>query len=55
MMTQKGLAMVGDFRTDALHGALNDAAIPLETAAEAGGNARCIIAGGDTWVMAVLA
>jgi ParB family chromosome partitioning protein len=30
-VTQKGLAMVGDFRTDALHEALNDAAIPLET------------------------
>ena len=30
-LTQKGLAMVGDFRTDALHEALNDAAIPLET------------------------
>ena len=30
-LTQKGLAMVGDFRTDALHEALNDATIPLET------------------------
>ena len=29
-LTQKGLAMVGDFRTDALHEALNDTTIPLE-------------------------
>jgi ParB family chromosome partitioning protein len=29
-LTQKGLAMVGDFRTDALHEALNDEAISLE-------------------------
>ena len=30
-VTQKGLAMVGDFRTDALHQALDDASIPTET------------------------
>ena len=30
-VTQKGLAMVGDFRTDALHEALNDETIGLET------------------------
>ena len=30
-LTQKGLAMVGDFRTDALHEALNDETIPAET------------------------
>jgi ParB/RepB/Spo0J family partition protein len=30
-VTQKGLAMIGDFRTDALHQALNDETIPLET------------------------
>jgi hypothetical protein len=30
-VTQKGLAMVGDYRTDALHQALEDETIPLET------------------------
>ena len=30
-VTQKGLAMIGDFRTDALHEALNDETIPAET------------------------
>ena len=30
-LTQKGLAMVGDFCTDALHEALNDETIPAET------------------------
>ena len=30
-VTQKGLAMVGDFRTDALHQALDNASIPTET------------------------
>jgi ParB family chromosome partitioning protein len=32
-VTQKGLAMIGDFRTDALHEALNDETIPTETLA----------------------
>ena len=30
-VTQKGLAMIGDFRTDALHQALDDETIPTET------------------------
>lgn len=30
-VTQKGQAMIGDYRTDALHLALNDGAIPLDT------------------------
>jgi len=30
-VTQKGMAMVGQFRTDALHKALDDSAIPTET------------------------
>ena len=30
-VTQKGLAMIGDFRTDALHQTLNDETIPAET------------------------
>ncbi len=29
-VTQKGLAMIGDFRTDALHAALNDETIPAD-------------------------
>lgn len=32
-VTQKGLAMIGDFRTDALHEALNDETIPVHTLA----------------------
>ncbi len=30
-VTQKGMAMIGEFRTDALHQALDDSAIPTET------------------------